>query len=172
MPSRPCHSGPSTRSWPRKKTFLTRPVSVCPGLLGGVETPAATADGRVFVPVVDLCYRENATGSAAQSFDRVDPAAGRGRLVALDLGSGRVLWQKPLPAPAFGCATVSKDVVFTSTYDGTLYGFQVSDGREVWRAHAPAGINACPAVAGDRLVVAAGVRNRRGASLELLMYRL
>ena len=32
-----------------------RPVTVCPGLLGGVETPMAYADGRLFVPVVDLC---------------------------------------------------------------------------------------------------------------------
>ena len=32
-----------------------RRVTVCPGLLGGVETPMAYADGRLFVPVVDLC---------------------------------------------------------------------------------------------------------------------
>jgi hypothetical protein len=34
-----------------------RRVTVCPGLLGGVETPMAYADGRLFVPVVDLCGR-------------------------------------------------------------------------------------------------------------------
>ena len=32
-----------------------RRVTVCPGLFGGVETPMAYADGRLFVPVVDLC---------------------------------------------------------------------------------------------------------------------
>ena len=40
-----------------------RRVTVCPGLLGGVETPMAYSAGRVFVPVVDLC----GTGSARSS---------------------------------------------------------------------------------------------------------
>jgi alcohol dehydrogenase (cytochrome c) len=128
--------------------------------------------GRVFVPVVDLCYREDATGGAAVSFERVDPANGRGRLVALDADDGRVLWQRLLPQPDFGCATVTNDVVFTSTYDGTLYAFGARDGRPLWQARAGAGVNACPAVAGDTLYVAAGVPNRHGARLELEAYRL
>ncbi|MDX6484877.1 MAG: quinohemoprotein ethanol dehydrogenase, partial [Gaiellaceae bacterium] len=40
-----------------------RRVTVCPGLLGGVETPMAYADGRVFVPVVDLCGWGSATAA-------------------------------------------------------------------------------------------------------------
>jgi alcohol dehydrogenase (cytochrome c) len=147
-------------------------VSVCPGLLGGVETPAAVAGGRVFVPVVDLCYRENATGAAAQSFQQVDPASGAGRLVTLDLKTGRLLWQRRLPSPDFGCATVAKDVVFTSTYDGSVYAFAAGDGRQLWRAVAPAGINACPAVVRRRLYVAAGVPNRPHAALELVAYEV
>ena len=149
-----------------------RAVSVCPGLLGGVETPAALARGRLFVPIVDLCYPENATGGAAASFARVDPATGRGRLVALDARDGRVVWQRLLPQPDFGCATAANDVVFTSTYDGTISAFAARDGGLLWRTRARAGINACPAVAGDSLYVAAGVPNRRGAALELSAYRL
>jgi outer membrane protein assembly factor BamB len=149
-----------------------RPVDVCPGLLGGVETPAAVSDGRLFVPVVDLCYEEDATGAAAASFTRVDPARGTGRLVALDVRDGRILWQRTLPQPDFGCATVANDVVFTSTYDGTLYAFGARDGRLLWRVRAAAGVNACPAVAGATLYVAAGVPNRPHASLELAAYRL
>ena len=38
----------------------SRRVPVCPGLLGGVETPMAYADGRLFVPVVNLCMRGSA----------------------------------------------------------------------------------------------------------------
>jgi outer membrane protein assembly factor BamB len=149
-----------------------RAVAVCPGLLGGVETPAAAADGRVFVPVVDLCYRENAFGAAAQSFTSVDPSRGRGRLVALALGTGRRLWERRLPSPDFGCATVAHDVVFTSTFDGTLYGFRTSDGKLLWRAIAPAGVNACPSVTGPRLFVAAGVRRDAHSQLELIAYEV
>ncbi|MFL5926787.1 MAG: PQQ-binding-like beta-propeller repeat protein [Gaiellaceae bacterium] len=149
-----------------KGPLPARPVSVCPGLLGGVETPSAVADGRVFVPVVDLCYPENATGIAATTFGRVDPATGTGALVALDEQTGRRAWQRRLPSPVFGCATVSRDVVFTSTYDGDVYAFAAADGRTLWRAHLQGGINACPAVSGDRLLVPVGIpRGRRGGRL-------
>lgn len=139
-----------------------RPVSVCPGLLGGIETPAAAADGRVFVPVVDLCYLENATGIAAATFDHVDPATGMGALVALDERTGRRLWERRLPSPLFGCATVSRDVVFTSTYDGHVYAYAAADGRKLWSARTAGGINACPAVSGDRLLVPIGIPRRGG----------
>jgi outer membrane protein assembly factor BamB len=147
-----------------------RGVSVCPGLLGGVETPAAYADGSVFVPFVDLCYREDAVGGAGRSFDRVDPASGRGGLVALDAKNGRVEWQRRFASPSFGCATVANDVVFTSTYDGRLFAVAAGNGRTLWHARAPAGVNACPSVTGDTLVVAAGVPARGGHG-ELVAYR-
>jgi outer membrane protein assembly factor BamB len=35
-------------------------TTICPGLLGGVETPMAYAAGRLFVPVVDLCVHGSA----------------------------------------------------------------------------------------------------------------
>ncbi len=147
-----------------------RAVSVCPGLLGGVETPAAYADGRVFVPYVDLCYPEDAVGGAAASFMHVDPAHGRGGLVALDAKDGRVEWQQTFDSPNFGCATVANDVVLTSTFDGRLYAFATAGGRMVWHAQAPAGVNACPAVSGDTLLVAAGVPAPGGHG-ELVAYR-
>jgi outer membrane protein assembly factor BamB len=102
---------------------------VCPGLLGGVETPMAFADDRLFVPVVE----------------------------------------RRLPSANFGCATVARDVVFTSTYDGTVYGLAVEDGRVLWRARLRAGSNSCPAVAGDELLVGAGVPGR-GSVEELVAY--
>lgn len=147
-----------------------RTVSVCPGLLGGVETPAASADGRVFVPYVDLCYGEDAIGGAASSFSKVDPAHGRGGLVALDAGTGHTLWRRGFGSPSFGCATVANDVVFTSTFDGTLYALAAGSGRTLWHATAPAGVNACPSVSGSTLLVAAGVP-RAGGSGELVAYR-
>lgn len=133
-----------------------RPTTVCPGLLGGVETDMAYADGEVFVPVVDLCMRESARGSGL-AFLQTNYTKGKGELVALSADSGRTLWQRMLPSPNFGCATVANDVVFTATYGGTVYAFGAKSGSLLWSARAPAGINACPAVAGDTLVVGAGV---------------
>jgi alcohol dehydrogenase (cytochrome c) len=145
-------------------------VTVCPGLLGGVETPMAYADGRLFVPVVDLCGWGSAV--AQQKLTTVDPSRGRGRLVALDATTGRTLWKRRLPSPDFGCATVANDVVFTSTYDGAVYALAARDGAILWRAKMRAGVNACPAVVGDLLLVGAGVRRPNGATPELVAFAL
>jgi outer membrane protein assembly factor BamB len=145
-------------------------VTVCPGLLGGVETPMAYADGRLFVPVVDLCGWGSAV--AQQKLTSVDPSRGRGRLVALDAATGLTLWERRLPSPDFGCATVANDVVFTSTYDGTLYALAARDGAILWRARMRAGLNSCPAVVGDVLLVGAGIRRPNGAAPELVAFGL
>jgi outer membrane protein assembly factor BamB len=145
-------------------------VVICPGLLGGVETPMAYADGRLFVPVVDLCGYGSAT--TRQPVTTADPAKGRGRLVALDGETGRRMWERRFPSPAFGCATVANDVVFTATYDGTVYGLDVRTGRTLWHARMRAGINACPAVVGDTLLVGAGVKLPGRAQPELVAYAL
>jgi outer membrane protein assembly factor BamB len=145
-----------------------RRVTVCPGLLGGVETPMAYADGKLFVPVVDLC----SWGRAAdrQKLDELDPTRGRGRLVALDAASGRILWERRFSSPVFGCATVSNDVVFTSTFDGTVHAFGAEDGKPLRSLRARAGINACPAVAGELLLVGAGIRRPGGPAPEIVAY--
>lgn len=129
-------------------------VEVCPGLLGGVLTPMAIAAGTVFVPVVDECMRASAYGYPR--FLSLDYAKGRGELVALAAATGRRVWTHRFASPDFGCATVSRDVVFTATYDGRVYALAARGGRILWSARESAGINACPAVAGDTLLVAAG----------------
>ena len=143
-----------------------RRVSVCPGLLGGVETPMALADGMLFVPVVDLCASGSSRGY--EPLAGIDPHTGTGELVALDARTGRVKWEKQLPQPDFGCATAARGIVFTSTFDGTIYALDALNGRVLWTVRAAAGINACPALGRGLLVVAAGV----GASSELEAYAL
>jgi outer membrane protein assembly factor BamB len=130
----------------------------------------AYADGRLFVPDVDLCGWGSAVGR--QSVTAIDPARGRGRLVALDAASGRIVWDRRLPSPDFGCATVAGNVVFTSTYAGTVYALATATGRILWHARLPAGINGCPAVAGDMLIIGAGVRERPQDHPQLVAFRV
>lgn len=132
------------------------PVRVCPGLLGGVETPMALAPGRLLVPVVDLCFVESAFGTSVSVFHRADYSKGRGELVALDPATGSKVWVRRFASPVFGCATVANAVVFTATYDGRVLALSTRDGRTLWTARARAGINGCPAVAADLLLVGAG----------------
>jgi alcohol dehydrogenase (cytochrome c) len=152
----------------------TRPTLVCPGLLGGVETPMATADGRIFVPVVDLCFRESAYGTSGLRFYSTDYSKGTGEIVALEASSGRRLWTRRFPSPDFGCATVAGGVVYTATYDGRVYGLSTETGSIVARARTRAGINACPSVAGGLLLVGAGADHPAFPApvFELVAYRL
>ncbi|MDX6466059.1 MAG: hypothetical protein QOI27_1099 [Gaiellaceae bacterium] len=132
----------------------SRPTKVCPGHLGGVETPMAYAHGLLLVPVVELCSRESAI-TTPSAFAR-SPAEGKGVLYALDAATGKTVWRRALASPPFGCATVAGDAVIVPTYDGRLSIFAAGDGRTVWRTRLPDGNNACPAVGSDLLVVAAG----------------
>jgi len=144
-----------------------RIVTVCPGLLGGVETPMAYADDRLFVPVVDLCFPESAITTT--ELDKVDPSDGRGELVALDATTGHRVWTHRFPSANFGCATVSNDVVFTQTYDGKVYALSSKDGSVLWTDTLAAGSNSCPAVVGKTIYVGAGVP-RDGSTEELVAY--
>jgi outer membrane protein assembly factor BamB len=143
----------------------TRQVSVCPGLLGGVLTPMAYAEGKLYLPIVDLCMKGGAYGY--ESFAHVDVAGrGKGEFVAVDASTGKHVWTRRLAQPDFGCATVADGVVFTATFDGTVYAFDTRDGSTLWRGRTRAWLNSCPAVAGHTLLVGAGV-SKRGGVLEL-----
>jgi outer membrane protein assembly factor BamB len=148
------------------------PVEVCPGLFGGALTPMAYAEGRVFVPVVELCMRESAVKTT--SVLERPPEEGTGVIAALDAATGRPLWTRKLPSAPFGCATVASDVVFAPTYDGWIYALSARTGAILWSDRAKAGINGCPSVAGDTLLVPAGAPHRDFAEPvpQLIAYRL
>jgi len=129
-----------------------KPYRILPGDLGGVETPMALADNRLFVPWLDLAATAGATGQQGG----FDFRGGRGGLTAIDAATGKVDWQQKLPSMDFGAATVANDVVFTSDYAGTIYAFDTQTGKKLWTAKAPAGINAFPSIDGDTLLVGAG----------------
>lgn len=148
-------------------------TTVCPGLYGGVLTPMGYSDGRLFVPIVDLCVRGSAVGF--EPLEEIDVSGrGTGRLAALEAATGRPVWERRFADPVFSCATVANDVVFTATFDGWVYGLDAEDGRTLWQAHMRAGVNACPAIAGDLLVVGAGVPHRAFARpvLEVVAFGL
>jgi len=123
-------------------------TKVYPGYFGGVETPMAYADGVVFVPYVDLYTNYTDSSIAgAQSLDQAN-----GGLLAIDVRTGKILWERTFDSIDVGGATVINDLVFTATFDGMIYALLREDGREAWRFRAPAGINAWPAAAGDSIV--------------------
>ena len=133
-------------------TLPNLPALVYPGALGGIETQLAVTDKTVYAAVVNL-----PTNFVDQHTPKLDFAKGKGDVVALDLASGKILWDTKLPAAPYGAMTVSNDLVFTTTFDGKLLAFDRSDGRQVWSYQLPTATNATVAIAGNTLLTAASV---------------
>lgn len=127
-------------------------ISVLPGVLGGVETPIAVADGRVFAPVFVMASVYSSTSMDGASFD-ISQATGQ--LVCLDLATGEILWDVTEPAGSLAGATVVNDVVFTGCLDGVVRAYSVEDGSLLWTYQATAGLNASFAISGDYLLIPA-----------------
>ena len=148
-------------------------TDIFPGDLGGVETPMALSANRLFVPWLDLATTARSTGLPGGTAGAIDLTKGRGGFTALDAATGNVLWQRKLPSPDFGAATVANDVVFTSNYAGTVYAFDTRTGKTLWTTKAPAGINSFPAVDGDTLLVGASTTGfHKNPKFELIAYSL
>jgi outer membrane protein assembly factor BamB len=143
------------------------PFTVFPGELGGVETQLAYSNGVVYAPIVDL-----GTKWESQSKSALDFAHGTGEMVALNAKDGSILWDHTFPTPAYGAATLSGDLVFTTTFDGTLWALDRQSGNVVWSTKMPAGTNATVAIAGDTLVTAASYPQGKGQTAQVIAYRL
>jgi alcohol dehydrogenase (cytochrome c) len=143
-------------------------VLVCPGPLGGVETPMALGGNALYVPWVDMCAMSSSTGLGALNF-----AGGTGGLAAVNPATGAVLWKHPFSSLDVGAATLANDVVFTSTYSGTSYALSAKDGSVLWSAKAPTGINSFPAVTKTMFIVGAGAPSAaKHPTNEIIAYSL
>ena len=76
-------------------------------------------------------------------------------MVALNVGDGSLKRQRDLPQPAYGAATVSNDLVFTTTFDGKLIAVNRDSGSVFWEKQMSAGTNANVAIVGGTLITAA-----------------
>lgn len=141
------HQNDETSTIPAGQT-----ITVLPGVLGGVLTPMALADGVVYVPIVNAAAQFSSTNIVNQVL-----TTGTGELDALDVNTGKILWASLLKAPDFGGATVAGDLVFTSTFTGQVLAFNRSSGHQVWSWQAPTYINGLLTVVGDTLLVPAGL---------------
>lgn len=130
-------------------TELSGPTEIWPGTYGGVLTPPASADGTVYVAVINAGI-ELAPDKKAYVGSPLNQAPGE--LVAVDARDGSVKWKTELPGDPLGGATVVGDLVFTATFEGKILALSRADGHIVREIEAPGGINGWPAVAGDLIV--------------------
>ena len=143
---------------------------IYPGDWGGIQSAMASDGDTVYVPVNNL-YAIYHNG--VDQPEKQELMAGTGEVVAIDIASGRVKWDRRLPHSVYGAATISNDVVFTTTLDGMVWGLDTSSGRILWRSQMPEATDAPVAIAGDTLLTAASFP-ARGEQQELVIvaYRL
>jgi outer membrane protein assembly factor BamB len=140
-------------------------AEVLPGQLGGVETAMAYANGILYAAYDDLPWHYTATGSVgpAKPFSQ-----GTGGISAINVNTGKIMWDKKLPSLTVGGATVVNDLVFTGTYAGMLYAFNATTGEQVWSLQVPnGGTNGQPAVLKDMIVWPIGIGMNRVIALKL-----
>jgi outer membrane protein assembly factor BamB len=154
------------------KLHLKVPFKVCPGPLGGVETEMAMADGVIYVPANNLCANFTTKTKSIVAIPLPNPTTGTGDFEALNLSTGKVMWDTKLPSSPYGSATVTNDLVFTTMFNGKLIGMDTKTGKIVWQQQLSAGTNAPVAIDGDMLVTAAGYPDGKGQKAEVVAYSL
>ncbi len=145
-----------------------RAARLLPGNWGGVQTQMASDGTTVYVPVNNLYVVYMSQDRSRQQ----ELLQGTGEIVAIDIASGRVRWDRKLPHSVYGAATISNDLVFTTTFEGTLWAIDTRTGVVVWRSRLPTGTDAPVAVAGDTLITAASIPLGPSQQPAIVAYRL
>jgi outer membrane protein assembly factor BamB len=101
---------------------------VLPGVLGGVETPMALADGVLYVPIVNMFGDFKPTGFDGTTFNI---GAGKGELTALDVNNGNPLWNVKFDSMNVGGATVVNDLVFTRGNNAIIWAYGATDSVQI-----------------------------------------
>jgi polyvinyl alcohol dehydrogenase (cytochrome) len=115
--------------------------------LGGVMVTAAYGDGVVYV-----------TGNVMADEYPANPTDPRHRSVtyALDAASGKIRWQRDMPAASFGALTLANGVVFQPTVPGTLYALDARNGKILWSADPGGDLGGGVSVANGRVLTGHG----------------
>ncbi len=146
------------------------PYKYYPGLLGGVETDMAVAEGMAFVAINNLpsVFKTYSEPIASQE----PPSSGKGELVAVNLETGKIEWENKYPSSAYGDATYSEGVVYTTLFGGEIVAVEAKTGKELWKAKLPAGANSPVAVSGEYVITAAGYPEGKGEQAAVVAYKL
>lgn len=102
-------------------------------VLGGVIGTSAHGDGRIFV------------GSNVGTEEGNMPT-GTAQVLALDDGSGEVLWRADVSGAIYASIAAVPGVVLVGTTEGTMHAFDAVTGDELWTHTAPDQVGSGPSV--------------------------
>lgn len=150
-----------------KKLEKQTPMTIYPGVLGGVISPISTNGKEVFVPVIDNPASVTDGATIGNGGDQA------GLLMALSVGTGKVKWKTKLPTVSFGQTSVANDLVFVTTIDGKVLAYKTKNGKLAWSDALPVGTNTGVTLAGDTLIAPAGLPAQDGGGTpQIVAYRL
>ena len=78
---------------------------------------------------------------------------GNGRIVALSMRTGRVVWSHPLPAGSESSPIVSQHTVYFGDQSGTVYSLHATNGHVNWTYQAAGAVKGGPALVERRPVL-------------------
>jgi outer membrane protein assembly factor BamB len=110
------------------------------GTLAAASPALGIPQGLVFIPVLST----NASAPNAQT-------PGNGRLVALSMKTGRVVWSHPVPPGTESSPLAWNNTVYFGDQGGTLFSLNATTGHVNWTYHASGAIKGGPALAYGRL---------------------
>ncbi len=76
---------------------------------------------------------------------------GNGKIVALSMRTGRIVWSRPIPAGTESSPIAFGSAVYFGDQSGTVYALRARDGHVLWTYHASAAVKGGPALAGNTL---------------------
>ena len=148
---------------------LHLPITVEPGDLGGVESQLASNGTTVFAAVNDLPVTYKGQSDTEAS---INPAKGKGELVAINQSTGKILWDHKFAHSAYGAVSVTNDVAFTTTYDGTLWALNTSTGKVLSHVKLSAATNAPVTIDGNTVITAGSFPQGKGQKAEIQAFSL
>lgn len=158
---------------PASHITLPAEFNLEPGAFGGIETQLATNGSTVFAAVNDLGMPITVHGVAESSKAfAASIGTANGEMVAVNVDTGKIVWDDKLPSSPYGAATVTNGVVFTTTYSGYLYAFNAATGAILLKTPLSSGSNAPVAVDGNYVIAGAGVQVPKTDKQLIIAYKL
>lgn len=130
---------------------------IYPGVLGGANWSPVALDVKkrqvyiaaVHWPVEYKLHNREATADKPalrySSMSPVDQSESYGLLTAINIDTGKIVWQHQTDNPLIGgVLSTAGGLVFTGEGKGELMAFDANNGEKVWSAPAKAGVNAPP----------------------------
>jgi outer membrane protein assembly factor BamB len=111
--------------------------------LPGLEIQLVASEPLIADPV-DLAFDENG---------RLYVADAEGRVIAMNSGNGKVLWERETGLPFSGGPEVDSKYIILGSSDGDLVALSVRDGTALWNARVDSEILSVPRIAGTTVLV-------------------